>query len=223
MPSLRRAAAPAVAALVALLSVLFVLACGDGNDGAGPVRATPVPQVSNGTCGPASSKIASIQRKTQPLRFSAAPERVIDPAKTYIARMDTVKGEITLELAKETPNTVNSFVYLSCSGYYDGLKFHRYEPGFVIQGGDPRGDGTGGPGYIFADEFSPNLKHNAAGLISMANAGANTNGSQFFITLSQAPHLDNKHSIFGKVTGGMNVVTAIRAGDVIRSISIEEK
>jgi peptidyl-prolyl cis-trans isomerase B (cyclophilin B) len=141
--------------------------------------------------------------------------------------METEKGTITIDLtAAETPNTVNNFVYLACVGYFDGLTFHRVvlqpQP-FVIQGGDPRGTGTGGPGYRFADEFSENLRHDAAGVLSMANSGPNTNGSQFFITLTATPHLDGLHSVFGKVSAGMEVVRAIRQGDRILAVSIEER
>ncbi len=168
--------------------------------------------------------ISDIQRDGQ-RRFSSAPERVIDPDKKYTATMKTDKGDITIELAaKEAPNTVNNFVFLAAHGFYDGLNFHRVitSPPFMIQGGDPLGNGTGGPGYSFRDEFSPSLRH-AEGVISMANAGPNTNGSQFFITLAPQPHLDQHHAVFGKVTSGMDVVRAIRQGDKIQRVDIEEK
>lgn len=169
------------------------------------------------------SKLQEIERSGK-RRFSAPPERVIDPDKTYIATMKTDRGEIEIELAaKDAPNTVNNFVYLSAVGYYDGLTFHRVVANFVIQGGDPVGNGTGGPGYSFKDEFSPNWRHSSEGMLSMANAGPNTNGSQFFITLSPQPHLDNRHSVFGRVTRGMEVVRAIRQGDKIERIDIEER
>ena len=120
---------------------------------------------------------------------------------------------------------MNNFVYLSSVGYYDGLNFHRVikSPPFMIQGGCPQGTGTGGPGYNFKDEFSPNQRHDGAGVLSMANAGPGTNGSQFFITLAAQPHLDNKHTVFGHVTSGMEAVQAVSQGDKINKIEIEEK
>ncbi len=213
--------------LLALAGALaLAIACGGGGDdgdapssGAGGLGAGG----QAASCGPAGSAIGGIQR-TGEKRYSAAPEMVIDPAKAYSARMKTDKGDFVIELAaKDVPRTVNNFVFLSCAGYFDGLTFHRLEPNFVIQGGDPRGDGTGGPGYRFADEFHPGWRHDGAGILSMANAGPNTNGSQFFITLAAAPHLDNKHSVFGKVSQGLAVVRNIRAGDRIISVSIEER
>ncbi len=158
-------------------------------------------------------------------RFKSYPETVIDPNKTYVAKMTTDKGDITIELAaKDAPKTVNNFVYLSSVGYYDGLNFHRVitQPPFMIQGGCPLGTGTGGPGYQFGDEFSPAWRHSGPGMLSMANAGPGTNGSQFFITLAAQPHLDNHHTVFGKVTSGMEAVQAIRQGDKITKIEIEE-
>lgn len=125
-------------------------------------------------------------------------------------KIETTLGDIEAELyQKEAPKTVANFVSLAKKGFYDGIIFHRVIPGFMIQTGDPTGTGTGGPGYQFADEFSPNLKHHEAGIFSMANSGPNTNGSQFFITEAPTPWLDQKHSVFGKVTQGMDVVHAI--------------
>ena len=121
----------------------------------------------------------------------------------YSAIVDTTKGSMTIELlAAEAPLTVNNFVYLSQDSFYDGIIFHRVIPGFMIQGGDPSGTGMGGPGYQFADEFDPSLTFNRAGLLAMANAGPGTNGSQFFITLAPTPHLNGRHTIFGRVTEG---------------------
>jgi peptidyl-prolyl cis-trans isomerase B (cyclophilin B) len=168
--------------------------------------------------------IADLKR-TGERRFRSYPETVIDPNKAYVAKIQTDKGDIAIELAaKDAPKTVNSFVYLASVGYYDGLNFHRVitQPPFMIQGGCPLGSGTGGPGYQFADEFSPNWRHSGPGMLSMANSGPGTNGSQFFITLAAQPHLDNRHSVFGKVTSGMEAVQAIRQGDRILKVEIEE-
>ena len=128
---------------------------------------------------------------------------------TY-AHFETSLGNFTIELfEQETPSTVGNFVKLAEKNFYNGVIFHRVIEGFMIQGGDPTGTGRGGPGYQFADEFHPKLKHTSEGILSMANAGPNTNGSQFFITLGPTPHLDGRHTVFGKVTEGMDVVRKI--------------
>lgn len=152
------------------------------------------------------------------------PAMEIDPKKKYRVTMETSKGTIELELYPEyAPKTVNNFVFLARQGYYDGIKFHRVISNFMIQGGDPTGTGSGGPGYRFEDEFSGNpLKHDAK-VISMANAGPNTNGSQFFITHSPQPHLNGKHTVFGKVISGADVVDAIRQGDVMTKVTVTEE
>jgi peptidyl-prolyl cis-trans isomerase B (cyclophilin B) len=138
------------------------------------------------------------------------------------AVITTTKGDIQLTLfPAEAPVTVANFVNLAQRGYYDGLKFHRVIADFMIQGGDPTGTGSGGPGYRFADEFSPSLRHDSAGTLSMANSGPSTNGSQFFITHGPTPHLDDLHSIFGKVASGQDVVDAIAQDDVMTTIVIE--
>ena len=138
------------------------------------------------------------------------------------AVIKTAKGEIHLELfPAEAPLTVMNFVNLAQRGYYNGLKFHRVIDDFMIQGGDPTGTGSGGPGYKFADEFSPKRRHDAPGVLSMANAGPGTNGSQFFITHVPTPWLDDKHSVFGRVTSGQDVVNAVAQGDAMESITIE--
>jgi cyclophilin family peptidyl-prolyl cis-trans isomerase len=207
----------------------MLVACGGGGDEddapiiPGP-SATGTPSASSTAGGSCSGgRLASVARNGE-RNYRTPPERIIDPDKSYTAVMKTSKGDITLDLAaKDAPNTVNNFIFLSCAGYYDGLTFHRFEPGFVIQGGDPRGNGTGGPGYLFGDEFSPNQRHSGPGILSMANAGPGTNGSQFFITLAPAPHLNDKHSVFGKVTEGMQAVNQIRAGDKILTVSVQEK
>jgi len=151
------------------------------------------------------------------------PEMQIDPQMTYRAKMETSKGLIELELYPEfAPKTVNNFVFLAKEGYYDGVIFHRVINDFVIQGGDPTGTGAGGPGYKFEDEVQDNpLKHETK-VISMANAGPNTNGSQFFITHSPQPHLDGKHTVFGKVVSGEDVVDSIRQGDRMEKVEISE-
>lgn len=137
------------------------------------------------------------------------------------ATIETDKGTIKIDLFEDrAPMTVANFVNLATRGYFDGLTFHRVVPNFVIQGGDPLGTGTGGPGYRFGDEFHPELRHTGPGILSMANAGPNTNGSQFFITLSPTPHLDNRHSVFGKVTEGMEVVNSIEKGDHMKKVTI---
>ena len=130
------------------------------------------------------------------------------------ATIETDQGTIVIELYKDkAPKTVENVVPLAKKGFYNGIIFHRVIPGFMIQTGDPTGTGRGGPGYTFADEFGPALKHTGAGILSMANSGPNTNGSQFFITLAATPWLDGKHAIFGKVVEGQSVVDAIAAAD----------
>jgi len=143
---------------------------------------------------------------------------VIDPKKKYSATFKTEVGDFVIELyADKVPVTVNNFVFLARDKFYDGVTFHRVIPGFMAQGGDPTGTGMGGPGYKFADEFHPQLRHNVEGILSMANAGPNTNGSQFFITFAPQPHLDDRHAVFGKVVQGMDVVKAIAPRDPMRS------
>jgi peptidyl-prolyl cis-trans isomerase B (cyclophilin B) len=135
----------------------------------------------------------------------------------------TSKGDIDIVIyASRTPLTAASFLNLAKSGYYDGVAFHRVIADFMVQGGDPTGTGSGGPGYKFEDEIDPGLKHDKAGVLSMANAGPRTNGSQFFITHLPTPHLDGKHAVFGQVTSGQKVVDAIRKGDKIESITIKD-
>lgn len=139
-----------------------------------------------------------------------------------LASISTSKGEIRLQLFPEAaPLTVASFANLASRGYYDGLKFHRVIADFMVQGGDPTGTGSGGPGYQFEDEFSPKHKHDGPGVFSMANAGPRTNGSQFFITHVETSWLDGKHTVFGKVISGQDVVNKIAQGDVMKSVTIE--
>jgi peptidyl-prolyl cis-trans isomerase B (cyclophilin B) len=158
-------------------------------------------------------------------QYDAPPPMKIDPNKSYTATVETDKGKIVIDLfAKDAPKTVNNFVFLARDGYYDGIAFHRVIPDFMIQGGDPTGTGRGGPGYKFEDELDNNpRRHDKPGVLSMANSGPNTNGSQFFITHVPTPHLDGKHTVFGNVREGQDVVNKIQKGDAIKTITIEEK
>jgi peptidyl-prolyl cis-trans isomerase B (cyclophilin B) len=159
-----------------------------------------------------------------PKSYSSAPAMAIDPSKNYAATFKTSRGSIVVDLfPQDAPNTVNNFVVLSRDGFYDGLKFHRVIPNFMIQGGDPQGTGSGGPGYKFADEVKNNPRKHQKGSLSMANAGPNTNGSQFFITHVATDWLNGKHTVFGQVRTGQEVVDAVKQGDVIESVTIEEK
>jgi len=153
-------------------------------------------------------------------RYSAPPAMQIETNRTYHAIIKTNKGDIHLQLnPAEAPTTVNNFVALARDGYYDGVTFHRVVPGFVIQGGDPTGSGSGSPGYKFQDETV--RRPYKAGTVAMANAGPNTNGSQFFICLEDQPNLPPNYTIFGDTVSGMDVVRNIRVGDVMQSVTIE--
>lgn len=156
-------------------------------------------------------------------QWATPPAMEIDPQKNYRASMDTDRGVIEIDLYPQyAPKTVNNFVFLSRQGFYDGVTFHRVIPNFMIQSGDPTGTGRGGPGYRFEDEFAGNPLKHETGVLSMANAGPGTNGSQFFITHSPQSHLNGKHTVFGKVTKGQDVVNAIRQGDKIKTMTISE-
>lgn len=147
-------------------------------------------------------------------QWSTPPEMQIDPTKNYKAHMETDKGTMVIELfADKTPITVNNFVFLAREGYYDEVIFHRVIADFMVQGGDPTGTGRGGPGYKFQDEFVSSLKHDKQGILSMANAGPFTNGSQFFITHGPTPHLNGKHTVFGQVVEGLDVLMSIPVRD----------
>jgi cyclophilin family peptidyl-prolyl cis-trans isomerase len=147
-------------------------------------------------------------------QWSNPPAMSIDPKKSYTATFKTDKGDIVVELfASKTPTTVNNFVFLARQGFYDNTIFHRVIKNFMVQGGDPTGTGMGGPGYRFRDEFDPSLKHSKPGILSMANAGPGTNGSQFFLTHVATPWLDGKHSVFGQITKGMDVLLSIPERD----------
>jgi cyclophilin family peptidyl-prolyl cis-trans isomerase len=215
----------AVAVLI-IAAVVLWFTVGPGK----PVPPTPTP-----TLGPPPTLIP-----TSTPRYSAPPEMQIDPEKAYFATISTNKGDILAMLfADKAPKTVNNFVVLSRDGYYDGIIFHRVIADFMAQAGDPTGTGSGGPGYQFADEFHPDLKHDRPGVLSMANSGANTNGSQFFITHVPTPWLDaydengdlkncadpqiSCHAVFGQVLEGMDVVLSVEVGDVIETITITEE
>jgi cyclophilin family peptidyl-prolyl cis-trans isomerase/protein-disulfide isomerase len=168
-------------------------------------------------------------------QWTAEPAMQIDANKSYTATLHTAKGDVVIQLLpKIAPHTVNSFVFLARQGFYDGVTFHRVLPGFMAQGGDPTGTGTGGPGYQFQDEITTTVTFDGAGVVAMANAGPNTNGSQFFITYAAQPSLNGHYSIFGKVVAGMDAVLALSPrdpgmnptappGDAILSVTIEEK
>lgn len=165
-----------------------------------------------------------------PQHYDAAPEMAIEDGKEYRAVIHTVQGDITVRLLPEiAPQSVNSFIFLAREGFYDGCTFHRVIPGFVAQGGDPTGTGSGGPGYRYQDELSD--RPFVAGSLGVANAGPNTNGSQFYIALAPAPHLTGRYTLFGEVEAGMDVALALTprdpqaastSGDVINSIEILE-
>ncbi|NOY98748.1 MAG: thioredoxin domain-containing protein [Chloroflexi bacterium] len=168
-------------------------------------------------------------------QFTSCPPTVIDPAKQYLATLHTEKGDVVIQLyADKAPTTVNSFVFLAQEGWFDGVTFHRVLPGFVAQTGDPSGTGSGNPGYFFGNEIDPSLSFDRPGVVGMANSGADTNGSQFFITFAPAADLDGKYTIFGQVISGMDVLAqltprdpqmgvALPPGDELVSVTIEEK
>ncbi len=166
-------------------------------------------------------------------QWACPPDLTIDPKGDYKAILHTENGDILIRLfADKTPKTVNNFVFLSKAGFYDGTIFHRVIMNFMVQGGDPTGTGSGGPGYRFADEIHKDLKHHKPGIVSMANAGPDTNGSQFFITHVPTPWLDGKHAVFGEVEDGMDVLFTIPprdpsapeyAGIAITSVEIIEE
>ena len=157
-------------------------------------------------------------------QWDKQPEMLIDRKKKYTASMNTNRGIIEIELYPEhAPKTVNNFVFLIKEGFYDGVSFHRVIEDFVIQGGDPTGTGRGGPGYSFEDELKGNPLRHERGIISMANSGPNSNGSQFFITHSPQSHLNGKHTVFGKVVKGLEVVDLIQQGDKMELVTIIEE
>lgn len=154
-------------------------------------------------------------------QYAAPPAMQVDASVNYRVSIETEKGAIELELyPAHAPVTVNNFVFLAKEGFYDGVVFHRVISDFMIQGGDPTGSGRGGPGYRFEDEIDGNPLRHERGVISMANAGPGTNGSQFFITHGPQPHLDGKHTVFGKVVSGQDVVDSIEQGDPMLKVTV---
>ena len=230
-----------VGSLAALGGALILAACGASAppapeteaDGSGPApaeqEALPLPH----DLGEPVARI-EIDMPAEPRErngmFSAPPPRVLEATQVYYAVLRTARGDVTVQLfADRTPVTVNNFVYLALTGYFDGTTFHRVLADFMAQGGDPTGTGTGGPGYNFPDEFVANLNFDRSGLLAMANAGPGTNGSQFFITFAPTTHLNQRHTIFGEVIDGMDAVRALalrdpqRAaapGDALRAVDI---
>lgn len=148
----------------------------------------------------------------------------INPAKDFTVTFETTRGDVVCDLfSQDAPNTVNNFVFLAREGFYDGTQFHRVLADFMVQGGDPTGTGRGGPGYKFGDETKDNPRKHQVGSLSMANAGPNTNGSQFFITHVATPWLDGKHTVFGQVVQGQDIVDAVKQGDKLNKVRVEEK
>jgi peptidyl-prolyl cis-trans isomerase B (cyclophilin B) len=215
----QRVAAGVVGGLVALAGIGFAARAFLGgeenpevNETANPNQAAATPRALGGVA--CNAEVPPGAGKEKP-RFKNPPEMQIDLNKSYRVVMRTSCGEIELELFDDkAPKTVNSFLFLVRKGFYDGLTFHRIVRDFVVQAGDPKGDGTGGPGYKYEDEIVESLKFDQVGLLAMANSGPGTNGSQFFITTGEASHLNGKHTIFGKVISGMDVVQALNGLDV---------
>ena len=191
-----------------------------------PVAGTPTSAATQEEVTPAMS-FADACQKSDEKQFASAPPRIIDTAKTYVATIKTAKGDIVVELDNRHAVTTNNFIFLACKGFYDGLTFHRVEPGFVIQGGDPQGTGSGGPGYTIPDEDDDGHLMDE-GVISMAKAGPNTTGSQFFVTTGlgsggDLSYLDPDFTVFGEVTSGMDAAKELAVGDTITAITIEEQ
>ena len=197
------------------------------------VFAGVIPAAAQDAQTPAEICAAAVPAADPQSRSFARAEQVLETGVDYRAVFCTDAGPIYVDLFEVyTPVTVNNFVFLAQQGYYNNTTFHRVIANFMAQGGDPTGTGTGGPGYQFADEFHPALRHDGPGILSMANAGPNTNGSQFFITFAATPWLDNRHTVFGRVIQGLEVLQAIaprdpaRArtpGDLLKTVRIEER
>lgn len=205
-----------------LAAAVLVAGCAAGGSSPGTGEPSPQPEEPAETPEPSPPEPEAAQPEPAAAEPDAGDAR-IDDSKPPQVTLHTEKGEIVLELAEdEASNTVANFISLAEKGFYDGLTFHRVIDDFMIQGGCRKGDGTGGPGYRIADEFSPKLKHER-GVISMANAGPNTGGSQFFITHVATPWLDGKHAVFGRVIEGMDVVDSIAKGDTMSRVTVDRK
>ena len=214
--------------LAGIIAALLVAACDIPRPGASPTNTPPAepavqpeatpppptamanPAMGAAAIGTPTPRLLQLRGSGEYKQYAQPPLVTIDSAADYTAFIRTNQGSITVQLfASAAPKTVNNFVFLAREGFYNGLIFHRVIPQFMIQGGDPTGTGTTGPGYKFEDEIVPDLQFGEAGVLAMANAGPNTNGSQFFITVSPTPHLTGSHTIFGRVVEGQNVANAI--------------
>ena len=223
---------------IAIATLAFLASCSDDSgDGSGetPPAATNT-VVAVATQAPVTPEIPFAEAcvKSDEKQWASAPPRIIDTAKTYTATITLAKGgDIVLELFSDAPITTNNFVFLACKGYYEGVTFHRVLPGFMAQGGDPTGSGSGGPGYAIPDEDDGGHTFDEAGAVSMAKSGPNTTGSQFFITYGPTTNLEPNFTVFGKLIGGDDVHTGLTArdpeqnpdftGDAIETITITEQ
>lgn len=206
--------------LAVLVILLLAAACSSapGPSDAQASNPSPFPYTTAPPASPPARAVTSVTGRNLPApppgKYKQAPPMAIDQNKTYAATIETAKGPVKLELfAKDAPVTVNNFVFLANEGFYDGLTFHRVIPGFVAQGGDPKGDGTGGPGYYIPNETANNPHKHEAFALAMANAGPDTNGCQFYITLAAQPQLDGQYTVFGRVVEGQDVILAITPRD----------
>ena len=208
----------AAGVLVIVLVAVFMFSTKKGNSDTLIPSQAPLPSEGLQFLGkPKMSEETNLGNKKT---YSQAPSPLAaEEIEKRVAKIETEKGTITIQFFKDAPLAASNFIFLSQEGFYNGLTFHRREEGFVIKGGDPKGDGTGGLGYTFADE--PVTRDYTRGIVAMANAGPNTNGSQFFILLTDAPGLPKKYTIFGQVAEGMEVVDQIKAGDAMRKVTIE--
>jgi cyclophilin family peptidyl-prolyl cis-trans isomerase len=215
-----------IATLAILAAAILAFTVYVGRNAGGSPGAQPTPASSvTASCGSLNfgAALTPTAGNAGKKSFGAAPAMTINTAHHFLVTIKTAKGDITLCLdPKLAPNTVNNFVFLARNQFYDGLKFHRVEANFVIQGGDPKGDGTGGPGYQFKDE--PVTGEYTTGAVAMANSGPNTNGSQFFIcTVDDSKKLQKLYNLFGYVQSGMDVVLKIAVGDVMTSVTVQEE